>query len=66
MELIRVLDTTNFFIFEQIKSSLTELEIPFQFRNTMDSSFNNFGSYEIYVTSEFENEAKKQLGDAFK
>lgn len=61
MELIRVLDTTNFFIFEQIKSSLTELEIPFQFRNTMDSNFNNFGSYEIYVTSDFKTEALKLI-----
>jgi hypothetical protein len=42
------------------------MEIPFQVRNTMDSMFNDFGSFEIYVTSEFENEAKKQLGDAFK
>ena len=32
----------------------------------MDSMFNNFGSYEIYVTSEFENDAKKRLTDAFK
>jgi hypothetical protein len=63
MELIRVLDTTNFFIFEQIKSSLTELEIPFQFKNTMDSSFNNFGSYEIYVTSDFKTEVLKLIAD---
>lgn len=63
MEFIRVLDTTNFFLFEQIKSSLTELEIPFQFRNTMDSSFNNFGSYEIYVPSDLKTEALKLIED---
>ena len=63
MELIRVLDTTNFFIFEQIKSTLTELEIPFQYRNTMDSSFNKFGSYEIYVTSDFKTEVLKLIAD---
>jgi hypothetical protein len=32
----------------------------------MDSMFNDFGSFEIYVTSEFEIEAKKRLEDAFR
>jgi len=27
----------------------------------MDSSFNNFGSYEIYVTSDFKTEALKLI-----
>jgi len=29
----------------------------------MDSSFNNFGSYEIYVTSDFKTEALKLIAD---
>ena len=32
----------------------------------MDSMFNDFGCYEIYVTSEQEIEAKKSLENAFR
>jgi hypothetical protein len=49
----------------QAKLILSDHDIPFQERNTMDSMFNDFGSFELYVTSEFENEAKKRLNDAF-
>lgn len=66
MERILVFKTREQYTFVQAKLILSDLEIPFQVRNTMDSMFNDFGSFEIYVTSEFENEAKKQLGDAFK
>ncbi len=66
MERILVFKTREQYSFVQAKLILSDLEIPFQERNTMDSMFNDFGSFEIYVTSEFENEAKKQLGDAFR
>jgi hypothetical protein len=61
VELIKILDTTDFFLFEHSKVLLTEDNIPFQSKNTMDSSFNNFGSYEIYVPSTFETEARKLI-----
>lgn len=63
MEFIKVLDTTNLFIFEQVKALLTEENIPFRSKNTMDSSFNNFGSYEIYVPSSLEIEAQKLISN---
>ncbi|MFM6934350.1 MAG: hypothetical protein ACKOXP_02835 [Flavobacteriales bacterium] len=64
MSKVLVFKTTEPFSFAQAKLLLTEEEIPFQERNTMDSMFNDFGSYELYVPSEFENQAKKLLEDA--
>ena len=63
MEFIKLIDTTNFFLFEHVKVLLAEENIPFQSKNTMDSSFNNFGSYEIYVPSTFETVAQKLIFD---
>jgi hypothetical protein len=45
---------------------LSDEDIPYMERNTMDSMFNDFGCYEIYVTSEQEIEAKKSLENAFR
>ena len=66
LEKILVFKTREQYLFVQAKLVLSDDEIPFQERNTMDSMFNDFGSYEIYVTSEYENDAKKRLTDAFK
>ena len=54
------------FIFAQAKLVLEDHGIPFQERTTMDSMFNAFGNYELYVSSEFENQARKSLADAFR
>lgn len=62
--MILVLDTTNLILFEEIKSLLKAVEIPFVAKNNASSMFNNFGNYEIYVTSEFETRAKELINNA--
>ena len=59
-----VLDTTNLILFEEIKALLKAVEIPFMAKNNASSMFNNFGNYEIYVTSEFETSAKELINNA--
>ena len=59
-----VLDTTNLILFEEIKALLKVVEIPFVAKNNASSMFNNFGNYEIYVTSEFETRAKELINNA--
>ena len=59
-----VLDTTNLILFEEIKALLKAVEIPFMAKNNASSMFNNFGNYEIYVTSEFETRAKELIANA--
>ncbi len=66
MDKIIVFKTKEPFTFAQAKLVLEDHGIPFQERTTMDSMFNAFGNYELYVSSEFENEAKKSLADAFR
>ena len=63
---ILVFKSREQYSFVQAKLILSDHDIPFQERNTMVSMFNDFGSFEIYVTAEFELEAKKRLDDAFK
>ena len=62
--MILVLDTTNLILFEEIKALLKAVEIPFLAKNNASSMFNNFGNYEIYVTSEFETSAKELINNA--
>jgi hypothetical protein len=62
--MILVLDTTNLILFEEIKALLKAVEIPFMAKNNASSMFNNFGNYEIYVTSEFETSAKELINNA--
>ena len=59
-----VLDTTNSVFFEEIKVLLNMEEIPFKIKINAASMFNNFGNYEIYVSSEFENKAKEIIENA--
>lgn len=66
MELIRVLDTINPMVFEEIKALLKLEDIPFISKNNASSIFNNFGNYEIYVTSERETIAKELIANAIK
>jgi len=66
MGLILVLDTINLIVFEEIKALLTAQEIPFISKNNASSMFNNFGNYEIYVTSESETFAKELITNAIK
>ena len=64
MEKVLVLDTLNQISFEQIKALLNAEGIPFVSNNNASSMFNNFGNYEIYVTSEFETRAKELIANA--
>jgi hypothetical protein len=64
MEKVLVLDTLNQISFEQIKALLNAEGIPFVSNNNASSMFNNFGNYEIYVTSEFETSAKELIANA--
>jgi hypothetical protein len=63
---VLVFKTREQYAFVQAKMILSDDDIPFMERNTMDSMFNDFGCYEIYVTSEQEIEAKKSLENAFR
>lgn len=62
--MVLVLDTINQFLFEEIKALLQVDAIPFVAKNNASSMFNNFGNYEIYVTSEFEMSAKELIKNA--
>lgn len=64
MEMVLVLDTINSFLFEEIKAILKADGIPYVSKNNASSMFNNFGNYEIYVTSEFEISAKELIRNA--
>lgn len=61
---ILVLDTINVIIFEEVKALLKAEDIPFVSKNNASSMFNNFGNYEIYVTSEYETSAKELITNA--
>jgi hypothetical protein len=62
--MILVLDTIDQFLFEEIKALLKANGIPYVSKNNASSMFNNFGNYEIYVTSEFETLAKELINNA--
>jgi hypothetical protein len=62
--MILVLDTINQLLFEEIKALLKANLISFVSKNNASSMFNNFGNYEIYVTSEFEMSAKELIKNA--
>jgi hypothetical protein len=66
MGLILVFDTINFIVFEEIKALLAAQKIPFISKNNASSMFNNFGNYEIYVTSESETITKELITNAIK
>jgi hypothetical protein len=64
MDWVLAFQTSDIFVFEQVKLMLDANDIAFNERNTVSSMYNNFGSYEIYVTSESEITAKKIIQDA--
>jgi hypothetical protein len=61
---ILVLDTINLIFFEEVKALLKAEGVPFVAKNNASSMFNNFGNYEIYVTSEYETSAKELITNA--
>jgi hypothetical protein len=64
MDWVCVFNTTDLFLFEQMKMVLEVDEITFRERNTVSSMYNNFGSYELYVTSDDKEKAEKIVKDA--
>ncbi|MBM3454761.1 MAG: DUF2007 domain-containing protein [Bacteroidetes bacterium] len=61
-----VYQTYDVFEFQQVKLLLDSQHISFQERNTMSSMYNNFGTYQIYVSSQNEQHAKELIENAFK
>jgi hypothetical protein len=48
-ELVCILNTSDQFFFEICKSILMNNDIEFKEKNTVDSMYQNFGSYSLYV-----------------
>jgi hypothetical protein len=64
MDWVCVFTTTDVFLFEQLKMVLDAEEVSFRERNTVSSMYNNFGSYELYVSAEDQEKAEKLVKDA--
>ena len=48
----RIISTTDRTYFQLCQSLLSMNEIPYQITSTVDSMFNDFGTFEIYVAEE--------------
>ena len=64
MDWVCVFTSTDVFLFEQLKMVLDAEEVIFRERNTVSSMYNNFGSYELYVSAEDQEKAEKLVKDA--
>ena len=64
MDWVCVFNTTDVFLYEQMKMVLKVDEITFKERNTVSSMYNNFGSYELYVNIDDKEKAEKIVKDA--
>jgi len=64
MEWISVFNSTDLFLFEQMKMLFEDEDIVFKEHNTVSSMYNNFGSYELYVNNEDKERAEKIVKDA--
>jgi len=58
-----ILNTTDRFLFEISKQLLNINEIEFQERNSVDTMYQNFGAYQIFVNKEDEEKAKQLLNN---
>lgn len=58
-----ILDTTDRFLFEISKQLLSNNEVEFQERNSVDTMYQNFGAYEIFVTKEDEEKARQLINN---
>jgi hypothetical protein len=65
MNLVRVYISTDRFQFEQVKIFLEDEEIPFKFRNSVDSMYNNFGTFEIFVDEKDSELASEKIKQTF-
>ena len=65
MDLVCVYHSTDRFQFQQVKMLLEDAEISFRERNSMDSMYNNFGTFEVYVNKEFEEKAIQLISETF-
>ncbi len=60
---ICILDTTDQFLFEISKQLLSNNDLEFQERNSVDTMYQNFGAYQIFVTKEDEEKARQLLNN---
>lgn len=58
-----ILDTTDRFLFEISKQLLSNNDLEFQERNSVDTMYQNFGAYQIFVTKEDEEKARQLLNN---
>ena len=65
MNLVRVYISTDRFQFEQVKIFLEDEEIPFKSRNSVDSMYNNFGTFEIFVDDKDSELASEKIKQTF-
>ena len=63
-DLVCLLNTTDRFYFEICKDLLMNNEIELRERNTVDSMYQNFGVYELYVYSKELEKAKHLIDNA--
>ncbi|MBM3160017.1 MAG: DUF2007 domain-containing protein [Bacteroidetes bacterium] len=63
--MILVYQSIDLFQFQQVKLLLNASGIAFQERNTVVSAYNNFGTYQLYVSSQDEQHAKELIENAF-
>lgn len=61
-----IYQTIDLFEFEQIKAILESNGISFRCRNTVVSMYNNFGTYEVYVSSNQLKNAQELIKNVFK
>jgi len=61
--LVCILDITDRFLFEISKQILSNNDLEFQERNSVDSMYQNFGAYQIFVNKEDEEKAKQLLNN---
>jgi hypothetical protein len=65
MDLVCVYQSTDRFQFQQVKMLLEDANISFRERNSMDSMYNNFGTFEVYVNKEVEEKAIQLISETF-
>jgi hypothetical protein len=61
MNKVRIVSTSDRIYFQLCQSILSMNGIEFQIKSTMDSMYNSFGSFEIYVSEEEQDRAMDLL-----
>ena len=59
----KIISTSDRIYFQLCQSILSMHEIPYQINSTMDSMYNNFGAFEIFVLEADKEKAKEALNN---